>query len=194
MLGPMTAGTNIEEQALISRARAQPDFARRVLKVNHAGENGAIHIYAGQIFIARLTASAMVSELREFKAHEQGHRAIFWAELQRRGQPRCRSYLLCGAGGFVLGLVTALFGRRAMAATTVAVEAVVLRHLQHQLRVLDGHDVAAAEAIAKIVAEEQQHHDQSASHLQQAGAFWPALLKPVVSASTEFVIWLGMRL
>ncbi|WP_240943907.1 demethoxyubiquinone hydroxylase family protein, partial [Janthinobacterium lividum] len=27
-----------------------------MLKVDHAGENGAVHIYAGQIFLARLTA------------------------------------------------------------------------------------------------------------------------------------------
>jgi ubiquinone biosynthesis monooxygenase Coq7 len=94
----------------------------RILKVNHAGENGAVHIYAGQIFVARLTAPKLVAELREFKVHEERHRAIFSAGLQRRGQPRCRSHLVCGLGGLVLGLVTALSGRAAIAATTVAVE------------------------------------------------------------------------
>jgi ubiquinone biosynthesis monooxygenase Coq7 len=86
-----------------------------------------------------------------------------------------------------------LFGSRAIAATTVAVERVVLRHLRQQLLTLAGNDDQAAVAISTIVDEEQQHFDQSASHLG-AAAFWPRFLSPVVAAATESVIWLGMRL
>jgi ubiquinone biosynthesis monooxygenase Coq7 len=168
------------------------EYASRVLKVNHAGENGAVNIYAGQICFARFTAPGMVAELAEFKSHEEGHREVFWAELQRRNRPRCRSYWLCGAGGFTLGLITGLFGRRAIAATTVAVERVVLRHLEHQVKQLHGKDEAAVKAIESIVEEERHHHDQSASHIA-VGQFWPRVLSPIVSASTEAVIWVGMR-
>lgn len=168
-------------------------FADRVLKVNHAGEHGAVNIYVAQAFVARLTAPNLVSELLEFKSHELRHRAIFQAELQRRGRPRCRSYPLCGLGGSVLGLITGLLGRGAIAATTVAVERVVLRHLAHQLVVIGESDPAASAAIASIVEDEQHHHDRSAFHAR-AGGFWPMLLMPVVSASTELVIRTGMRL
>lgn len=178
---------------LSSRLNASEALGDRVLKVNHAGENGAISIYAGQILVARFTARSLVSELVEFKSHEEKHRAIFLAELQCRGLPRCRSYWLCGAGGFTLGVITALFGRRAIAATTLAVERVVLGHLKLQLRVLDGKDAAAVEAISKIVAEEQHHHDQSAAHAG-IGGFWHTVLTPIVALSTEAVIWLGMHL
>ncbi len=82
--------------------RKAEDFGGRVLKVNHAGENGAVNIYAGQIFCARLTAPDLVGELREFKGHEENHRRIFQAELERRGVRRCRSYVLCGIGGYTL--------------------------------------------------------------------------------------------
>jgi ubiquinone biosynthesis monooxygenase Coq7 len=176
----------------IISASENHEFASRVLKVNHAGENGAVNIYGGQIFFARLTAPGMVAELVEFKSNEERHRAIFWAELQRRNRPRCRSYLLCGIGGFTLGLVTGAFGRRAIAATTVAVERVVLRHLEQQLDQLRGKDDAAVMAIESIVTEERQHHDQSAAHIT-VGQFWPRVLSPIVSASTEAVIWIGMR-
>lgn len=169
------------------------DLGDRIIKVNHAGEHGAISIYTGQILMARLTAPRMVAELREFRSHEQRHRAIFGAELERRGRRRCRSYWLCGIGGFVLGATTGLLGSSAIAATTAAVESVVLRHLEHQISVLQGHDPSAVLAISAIVAEEQQHHDQSLGHVQ-TGTFWPRALTPIVSASTETVIWLGMRL
>jgi 3-demethoxyubiquinol 3-hydroxylase len=107
----------------------------RMLKVNHAGEHGAVNIYRGQRISARFTASGMLAELAEFMAHEVSHREVFRAELARRTAPRCVSYWLCAAGGFSLGLITGLLGRKAIAATTVAVERVVLRHLEHQLEV-----------------------------------------------------------
>ena len=165
----------------------------RIIKVNHAGEHGAINIYSGQILMARITARGLLEQLAEFRSEEEKHRAIFLAELQRRGRPRCRSYWLCGLGGYLLGLITGLLGRRAIAATTVAVEAVVLKHLEHQLSVLSDSDPAATTAISAIVSEERQHHDQSEAHLEGHG-FWRAVIEPVVSASTEGVIWLGMRL
>lgn len=168
-------------------------FPERILKVNHAGENGAVHIYSGQLVFGRWTAPGMMAELREFRSHEEVHRAIFATELQRRGVRRCRSFVLCGIGGYTLGLVTGLLGRAAIAATTVAVERVVLAHLREQLRTLEGIDAEAVAAISRIVADEQEHHDRSATHAAE-GKFWPAILSPVVALSTESVIWLGMRL
>ena len=165
----------------------------RILKVDHAGEQGAVNIYRTQIFMARWTAPSLVAQLREFKSHEERHRALFWAELQRRGVRRCRSYWLCGIGGWVLGLLTGLMGRHAIWATTFAVERVVLGHLKAQLRDLSGIDDAAAAVISQIVEEEQLHHDQPASHAG-AGHVWSKVLSPVVAASTETVIWLGMHL
>lgn len=176
-----------------AKSTAGNDDGDRIIKVNHAGEHGAVNLYSGQIFMARFTAPGMVDELKQFRAHEQRHRAIFAAELARRGRARCRSYRLCGIGGRVLGLITGLLGAGAISATTVAVERVVLRHLENQLSALHGNDPFAVAAISAIVAEERQHHDCSARHVQ-GSTFWSRLLSPVVSGSTEAVIWLGMRL
>ena len=105
----------------------------------------------------------------------------------------CRSYLLCGAGAWVLGFLTGLCGPRMIAATTVAIERVVLRHLEHQLVFLRDVDPAAVEAINAIASDERLHHDRSAARL--GAPDWRArLLGGVVAASTEAVIWLGMRL
>ncbi|MBM3341816.1 MAG: demethoxyubiquinone hydroxylase family protein [Betaproteobacteria bacterium] len=169
------------------------ELGARILKVNHAGEHGAANIYQGQIVATRLLLHALTSELADFRAHEEKHRSIFWSELQRRGKPRCRSYHLCGIGGFVLGLITGLLRRQAIAATTVAVENVVLGHLQHQLDVLSGNDEAAVAAIQRIVDYEREHRDAFAARLEP-GRFWPKVLTPIVAVSTETVIWLGMKL
>ena len=68
----------------------------------------------------------------------------------------------------------------------------VLRHLEHQLSELEGKDPLAVSAIASIVAEEQAHHDHSLEPVQP-GSVWQRVLTPIVSASTEAVIWMGMR-
>jgi len=165
----------------------------RILKVNHAGEHGAVNIYRGQRLVCFWRDDGLKRELEEFRSHEERHRSVFAAELARRGVRRCRSYHLCGLGGFLLGLTTGICGRASIAAVTVAVERVVLRHLEQQLLELDGTDPAAHAAVASILEDERMHHDRAAQEPRQ-GIFWPRLLRPVVSTVTEFVIWTGMRL
>lgn len=179
--------------AILARLKVGETLGDRVMKVDHAGEHGAICIYRAQRWFARWRAPEMVGELSTFLEHEQRHRALFGVELERRGSRRCRSYHLCGLGGFVLGAVTGLCGGRAIAATTVAIETVVLRHMQDQVAELAQIDPAAADALRDVIAEEQEHHDLSNQRLTPPG-FWSKVVNPVVSASTEAVIWLGMRL
>lgn len=177
---------------LIARLRTGESLGDRVMKVDHAGEHGAVCIYRAQRFFAPWRAPDLVAELDGFLAHEQDHRACFFAELGRRGRSRCRSYHLCGGGGFLLGVATGLAGAKAVVATTVAIERVVLRHMRQQIEALTDIDVAATALLRAILAEEQQHHDQSVARL--SGSRWSRFIDPIVAASTEAVIWLGMRL
>ena len=190
---PLPDRATVPAMALVARLNGGETLGDRVMKIDHAGEHGAVCIYRAQRWFARWRAPDMLAELDHFLAHERGHRARFGAELERRGQRRCRSYLWCGLGGFVLGSVTGLAGRQAIAATTVAIERVVLRHMQEQVRELDGVDEEAVRALRQIIQEEQEHHDLSAARLAPRG-IWPRLLNPIVGASTHVVIWLGIRL
>lgn len=167
-------------------------LAAQVMKVNHAGEHGAINIYSAQILMARLTAKSLLPELQAFKADEERHRDIFLAELNRRGLARCRSYWLCAVGGYILGLGTGLLGAKAISITTVAVERVVLKHLHHQIEFL-ADDAHATMAISSIINEEQEHHDKANIHRHTSNIFG-TVLSAAVSGATESVIWLGMRI
>ena len=178
---------------MTARLRSGETLADRALKVDHAGEHGAVNIYRGQLTACRYRDPALRRELDEFRRHEESHRDIFAEELRRRGVHRCRSYHLCGFGGYILGLITGLCGRPSIAATTVAVERVVLRHLDAQLRDLRDTDPDAYRAIESIIRDEREHHDRAALE-KRRGIFWPRILGPIVSASTEAVIWLGMHL
>ncbi|SRR6266566_3027220 len=165
----------------------------RLIKVDHAGEFGAINIYRAQILVARVTAPGIVPTLRDFLSHERKHLKIFQDVLSKRGIPRCRSYWFCGIGGYILGLVTALLGRSGIMACTAAVETVVTGHLVDQIeRLRNEGDVEALEAVQAIVAEELEHREVGVSEGRTSVLYKP--VSSVVSAATSFVIWLGMTL
>jgi ubiquinone biosynthesis monooxygenase Coq7 len=84
-------------------------------------------------------------------------------------------------------------GIQFIAIATVAVERVVLRHLKQQLLDIGTTDTGAVAAISAILSEEQHHHDQSAVHIRHAGAIH-RMIGSVISAATESVIWIGMRI
>jgi len=179
--------------AIAARLKTGETLGDRVMKVDHAGEYGAACIYAAQAWVARWRAPDMLDELKHFRAHELGHRARFGTALEARGLPRCRSYHFCALGGFALGAITGLLGRGAIAATTAAIERVVLRHLHEQVAALESVDPDATDALRQIIHEEQEHHDKSAARLPE-NSVWTKVIDPVVTASTETVIWLGMHL
>ncbi|MBO9574415.1 MAG: demethoxyubiquinone hydroxylase family protein [Sphingobium sp.] len=178
---------------LAARLKHQETLGDRVIKVDHAGEHGATCIYRAQRRIARWRAPDLLPEIDDFISHEMHHRALFAAALAERGRPRCRSYHLCGVGGLFLGTITGFIGRRAIAATTVAIERVVLRHLEEQVRALSAVDPAAVALIGEIISDEQAHHDLSEARLSRR-PWWTGVIDRIVEISTEAVIWLGMRL
>lgn len=178
---------------IIGKKNSLQDTCNRIIKVNHAGEFGAINIYRAQIIAARLLMPGLQPQLQEFLSHERRHLATFAEVLRARGIPRCRSFWLCGIGGFALGLVSSLFGRPGIMACTAAVETVVTEHLVEQLRFLESaDDWEAAEAVRSIVADEEDHKAVGVSQGQNSWVFKP--LGALVAMATSLVIWLGMKL
>lgn len=173
-------------------SRGALDTARKILKVNHAGEFGAINIYRSQLVVSRLLRRDYVPLLESFMADEQRHMQLFWEEIQRRNGIKCKSYWLCGAGGWAMGFVSALLGKSGVMACTWAVESVVVNHLQNQLAYLERqNDTAAYETVKAILQDEQNHRD--AGRIEGGTALLYGPLRWVISLFTEGVIRFGMR-
>ena len=162
----------------------------RILKVNHAGEHGAIRIYRAQIWIARWRCPDVVPFLQETMAHEVNHCALFRAAMTPRGTRPCRVMSLWGNGGYALGAVTALMGRQGIWICTAAVEAAVHRHLEDQLFFLSGRDRGLHDLIKSIQLEELSHLRHAEDNITHDG-FPARLLNRIVSLSTDVAIWLS---
>jgi len=167
--------------------------AEKMIKVDHAGENGAVNIYRAQTLVARIRAPSLVTRLQHFQSHEEEHRRIFSAHLSDNGIRRCVSYHLNGIGGYMLGFVTAIIGPSAIAATTYAVESVVLEHLDQQMNYLQGTDTTAYKAVSAIYLDEKEHHEEAKQRLQDGNPTLTRIMILIVKACTEAVIRFGMR-
>lgn len=168
------------------------DTAKKILKVNHAGEFGAINIYRSQILISRFFQRSYVPLLENFLADEKRHLDIFWNEIQSRDGIKCKSFWLCGLGGWVMGFISALFGKAGIMACTLAVESVVANHLRNQLIYLkQRNDIEAYSAVNSILEDEENHRDIGQRHGGANILYTP--FRFAISIFTEGVIRLGMR-
>ena len=163
---------------------------RRILKVNHAGEYGAIRIYRAQIWVARWRCVDVVPFLEETLAHEINHCSMFRSAMPERGARPCRVMALWGNGGYVLGFLTALAGRQGIWICTAAVEAAVHQHLQDQLFFLAGRDIELHSLILAIQDEELLHLNHAVDHIAIKG-IWVRVLDRIISRSTDIAIWLS---
>ena len=164
----------------------------RILRLDQAGEYGAIRIYSAQLLIARWLYKDIVSTLEEMIAHEKEHYRIFNNLLSARSMRPFHLIRFWAVGGFALGFFTAILGRSAIWICTDAVETTVLHHLEWQLAFLDKHDPEAYAAVSSIVADEESHQQFGRSHGGNSRIHKPIFF--LVKRSTEFAIWLSTKL
>ena len=166
--------------------RQAPLSAREIdamIRVDQAGEVGAMRIYAGQLAVlgARSPAARAISRMA---AQEARHRAAFDRMIADRGVRPTLLAPLCDRAGYALGALTALISPEAAMACTVAVETEIDRHYEEQRRALGTSDPALAAAITEFQADEVEHRDTAlAAGAERAPAY------PLLSAA----IRLGCR-
>lgn len=163
---------------------------RRILKVNHAGEFGAIRIYGAQIWVARRLFPDIVPALREMRDDEIDHCHQFLEAMPSSNAKPCRVMAFWSLGGFLLGFLTALGGRNMVWICTEAVESTVHRHLKDQLAFLQARDPDLYQLIASI-QEQELAHLQEAEKNQTTRGLGHRLLLPIIGFLTDLMIWLS---
>jgi len=170
----------------------------RIIRVDHAGEFGADRIYAGQLSVLEKTDVGPL--IQHMWDQEKAHLAKFEELI---GEYRVRPTVLhpfWKVAGYALGAGTAMLGKEAAMACTVAVEESITKHYNDQLRELlalyeesgDEKHNELMKIIAKFRDEEMEHHDTGLEHdAEKAPGFM--FLKGSIQVGCKAAIWLSER-
>ncbi len=162
----------------------------RMIRVDHAGEYGAKRIYEGQLAVLGRRPDAGV--IRHMAEQEQAHLDAFdRLVVDRRVRPTVL-HPLWHVAGFALGAATALLGRDAAMACTVAVEEVIDEHYAKQAEALGEDEPELKATIERFRAEEIEHRDTG---LAEGAERTPGymLLTSAIKTGSHAAIWLAER-
>jgi len=131
------------------------------IRVNHAGERGAIKIYEGQL----LALNTFVKDenlkkiIEKMKNHEKEHLDFFNKEIKKRNIKPTKLLPLWDLLGVGLGFGSAIIGKKATMLCTASVEEVIDEHYQNQINELDSEEKFLKEKIKKFRDDELHHRD-----------------------------------
>lgn len=173
-------------------------YARRmgeILRVDHAGELGAVHIYRGQsaVFSRARGGERMARDMAEHQAGEQVHLSAFDAILTREGVRPTVFTPLWRLAGFALGAGTALMGEKAAHACTEAVESVIEQHYAEQIAEVAEREPELAAELTRFRDDELEHRDHAvANGAHEAPGY--RLLSAVIRAGCRAAIKVSEKL
>lgn len=160
----------------------------RMLRVDQAGEFGAVRIYAGQLAVMGDRAPH-AREVAAMAAQEADHRHRFDALLAARGVRPTALAPVWSVAGYALGAATALIGPEAAMACTAAIETEIDRHYTAQLDEIGDSDPELSQAIEEFRADEREHKAAAlAAGAERAPAY------PLLSGAIRLGCRLAIRL
>jgi ubiquinone biosynthesis monooxygenase Coq7 len=130
-----------------------------ILRVDHAGELAAVHIYRGQqaVFAAASGKAGLSQAFADLQQQEAEHLKAFDGLLAERGVRPSLLTPLWRVAAFALGAGTALLGEKAAHACTDAVEAVIEDHYAGQVEELKDREPALAQRLSQFRDDELAH-------------------------------------
>ena len=130
-----------------------------IIRVDHAGERGAIKIYEGQLLALKTIKqdNNLKDKIEKMKEHESEHLEYFEKEIQKRKIKPTYLLPLWDLMGVTLGFGTALLGKKAAMLCTVAIEEVIEDHYQNQLKKLGNDEMDLKAKIEKFKEDEVAH-------------------------------------
>ena len=136
-------------------------FLEELIRVDHAGERGAIKIYEGQLLALKTFKQDenLKNKIEEMKEHEKEHYDFFENEIQKRNIAPTKLLPLWDLLGVALGFGTAMLGKKATMLCTASVEEVIGDHYKNQTYELHEDEEELKKNIIKFRNDELNHKD-----------------------------------
>jgi len=130
-----------------------------IIRVDHAGERGAIKIYEGQLLALRTIKEDkdLEKKIEEMKNHEKEHLEFFENEIYKRKIKPTYMLPVWDILGVALGFGSTLLGKKAAMLCTASVEEVIEDHYENQLHKLGSDEEDLKNKIKKFKSDETNH-------------------------------------
>lgn len=165
-----------------------------MIRVDHAGEYGAVRIYEGQlaVFDVLNRPSKAADAIRSMAQQEDRHLKTFDRLVNERKVRPTALEPVWRLAGFALGAATALMGEKTAMACTAAIEEVIDEHYASQLDRLHG-DAELEKTVQDFRADEVVHRDEALAHgAEQAPGY--RLLSEAIKSACRVAIKLSERI
>ena len=132
-----------------------------IIRVDHAGERGAIKIYEGQLLALKTIKQDefLKNKIEKMKEQEKEHLEYFEKEIKKRKIKPTSLLPLWDIMGITLGFGTAMLGKKAAMLCTASVEEVIEEHYQSQLSKLGADEIKLKNKIEKFKKDETDHKE-----------------------------------
>ena len=131
------------------------------IRVDHAGERGAIKIYEGQLLALKTVVKndELKNKIEEMQIHEKEHCDYFEKEIKKRNIKPTKFLPLWDLLGVGLGFGSTIIGKKAAMLCTASVEEVIDEHYQNQINQLENDEKVLKSKIIKFRNDELNHKD-----------------------------------
>ena len=131
------------------------------IRVDHAGERGAIKIYEWQLLALNtfVKDDILKKKIEEMKEHEKEHCDYFENEIKKRNIAPTKFLPLWDILGVGLGFGSTILGKKAAMLCTASVEEVIQEHYSNQIEQLESDEKKLKNKIIKFREDELHHKD-----------------------------------
>ena len=131
------------------------------IRVDHAGERGAVKIYEGQLLALStiIKNDSLKKTIEDMKEHEIEHCQFFEREIKKRNIKPTKFLPLWDLLGVGLGFGSTLLGKKAAMLCTASVEEVIDEHYLNQIHQLGPEEKELKKKIIKFRQDEIDHKD-----------------------------------
>ena len=131
------------------------------IRVDHAGERGAVKIYEGQLLALNtiIKNESLKKTIEEMRVHEKEHCEFFEKEIKKRNIRPTKLLPLWDLLGVGLGFGSTIIGKKAAMLCTASVEEVIDKHYLDQINQLGSDEKELKNKIKKFRDDELHHKD-----------------------------------
>ena len=159
------------------------------IRVDHAGERGAIKIYEGQLLALNtfIKNDELKKKIEEMMEHEKEHANYFENEIKKRNIKPTKFLPLWDLLGVSLGFGSTILGKKAAMLCTASVEEVIDKHYQNQIQQIESDEKELKNKIIKF-REDELHHKNIAYNEGATKKGLYSLLDKIIKTGSKIAI------